>query len=182
MFPRFRRSYLIVGPLALIVALPACTPRNDPAPPRPVAVPRPDLCKVLDRKIVSTALLGKVRGCEPDNGTDYYAVQFTGDDVVKHHKTAASLTVAYSARYEAKTGLDRWAAYAEPHGSRVSMIGIGDAAVFDAKAAPAPQLMVVQKGLIVTVALQTTQIAVPQDLLPDHLLDVARIALDALPR
>jgi hypothetical protein len=92
-----------------------------------------------------------------------------------------SLTVAYTARYEAKTGVDRWADFEQPHGDRVRLIGVGDMAVFDAKAAPGPQLIVLEKDLILTVALQTEKVAVPQDKLPDHLLDVARAALDAIP-
>jgi hypothetical protein len=180
MFPRFRRSCLVIGSLALIVALPACSARRTSAATHPVTVPRPDLCKVLDRKTVGAALLGKVRGCEPDGGADHYAVRFTGAAVVQHRKTTAGLTVAYSARYEAKTGLDRWAALGQPEGGRVRLIGVGDMAVFDAE--NAPQLTVVWKDLILTVALEMGQVAVPQNRLPDHLLGVARAALDAVRR
>jgi hypothetical protein len=90
--------------------------------------------------------------------------------------------VGYTTRYEPKTGLDRWAAFAQPQGDRVSLIGVGDMAVFDAKAAPAPQLMAVSKNLILTIALKTGKVAVPQERLPDHLLAVANGALGALPR
>jgi hypothetical protein len=182
MFPRFRRSCILLGSLTPIVALAACTAGHTSAAPSPVSVPRPDLCKVLDRKTVGAALLGKVKGCVLDGGADYYSVQFTGTAVVQHHKTLASLTVGYTTRYEPKTGLDRWAAFAQPQGDRVSLIGVGDMAVFDAKAAPAPQLMAVSKNLILTIALKTGKVAVPQERLPDHLLAVANGALGALPR
>jgi hypothetical protein len=182
MIPRLRRSCLVLGSLALIVALPACSARRTAASTHPVTVPRPDLCTVLDHKAVRAALLGKVGGCAHEAGADYYAVQFTGHAVVGHQRTPASLTVAYTARYDPKTGLDRWAPFEEPAAGRVRMIGIGDVAVFAAKAAPGPQLLAVRKDLILTVALETGAVTVPQDRLPDHLLEVARGALDALPR
>jgi hypothetical protein len=182
MIPRFRRSWLVLGSLGLTVALPACSAGRTAASPRPVTVPRPDLCTVLDRKIVAAALLGKVKGCEPGDGADYHAVRFTGDAVVRRHATPATLTVVYTARYEAKTGLDRWAAIKQPQPGRVRMIGVGDLAVFAAAAAPSPQLTALRKDLILTVALETGKVTVPQDKLPDHLLEVARAALDAVPR
>jgi hypothetical protein len=181
MIPRFRRSRLVFGSLALIVTLPACTAPRTAAATRPVVVPKPDLCKILDRKTADAALLGKVTGCEPDSGAEYYAVRFTATSVVSHKKTAASLTVAYTARYQAKTGVDRWADFEQPHGSRVRLIGVGDMAVFDAKAAHSPQLVAVKKDLILTVALEMGGVATPQDQLPDHLLGVARAAFDAVP-
>jgi hypothetical protein len=181
MIPRFRRSCLVSGSLALIVALPACSAGRPAASSRPVTMPRPDLCKVLDRKIVATALLGKVKGCEQSDGADYHAARFTGDAVVRRHATPATLTVGYSARYEPKSGLDRWATFEQPQPGRVRMIGVGDVAVFAAGAAPSPQLASLRKNLILTVALETGKVTVPQDKLPDHLLEVARAAFDALP-
>jgi hypothetical protein len=182
MIPRLRRSHLALGSLVPLMTLPGCAAGHTAAAPHPAAVPRPDLCRVLDRKTVGVALLGKVGGCAADSGADYYAVQFTGNAVVRHHKVPASLTVAYKARYEPGTGLDRWVAFEQPKTGRVRMIGVGDMAIFQATAAPAPQLVVVRKEVILSVALETAKVAVPQDRLPDHLLDVARAALDALPR
>jgi hypothetical protein len=181
MIPRFRRSRLVLGSLALLVALPGCAAAHTAPAPRPVTVPRPDLCTVPNRKTAGTALLGRVGGCGSTGGADYYIVRFTGDALVRRHRTPASLTVTYTARYEPGTGLDRWATFERPKKGRVSMIGVGDKAVFEAGAAPAPQLTLLSGGLILTVALETGKAAVPQDRLPDHLMDVAEAALDALP-
>jgi hypothetical protein len=181
MIPRFGRSRLAPGSLALVVALPGCAAAHTAPAPRPVTVPRPDLCTVLNRKTVGAALLGGVGGCGSTGGADYYTVRFTGDAVVRRQRTTASLTVTYTARYDPGNGLDRWSSFERPKKGRVAMIGVGDKAVFEAGAAPAPQLTVLSGDLILTVALETGKAAVPQDMLPDHLMDVAGAALDALP-
>jgi hypothetical protein len=176
--PRFHRSAIartITLAAVAAVGLTGCNREPSEAATAP-KLPHPDLCQTLDRKLVETALLGKVTACEDaGTGKDGYSTQFTS--ALNAHP--AYLLISYAERIDLRSGDDRWAE--EPiHGSRVALLGIGDQASFNPKATPGAQLMVLKGDRVLSVGLQITDAPVPQDQLPDHLMDVAGEVLTQL--
>jgi hypothetical protein len=182
MNPRFRGSSLVPAITLAAVALlglTGCDP--EPSQAASVRLPRLDLCQTLDRTVVETALLGKVTGCRTGGDAEHgYGTQFTATVTLGGGRQAtATLTVAYAQRMDLRAGDDRWAD-ASAQGDRVALIGVGDQAAFDAKAAPNPQLVVRKDDRVLSVGLALAGADVPQDQLPDHLLAVADQLLDQL--
>ena len=178
------RGRLTVGPLALValVASAACSGGGPPAPkppPHRTTVPTPDLCKLISRGAVTTALFSPTARCATSGGPAGFTARFAGVAALPAGRHPATLTVSYQSRHDAKTGADRWATLGRVKGARVSLFGVGEDAVFEPGAAPRPQLVALQDDLIVTVALRVSGAPVPQDKLPDHLLEVAKQALAA---
>jgi hypothetical protein len=163
--------------LAAVVTLPGC--QQEPSVTAHQApIPAPDLCRSLDRALVRTAMQGKVTGCDVERGPDSHVVEFVGTATVGKVTVPAVLTVSYQRRLDLKTGVDLWQAEGAAKGSRVALIGVGDAAAFDPQ--HAPQLVTLRRGVVVAVGLQLDGAAVPQDQLPDHLLGIARLAVQAI--
>jgi hypothetical protein len=182
------RSRLAFGLLSLVVplmALPACAGGGTPAPVRaapsghPATVPTPDLCRLITPAAAKAALHSRSARCTTAGGPSGFAARFTGTSDLEGVPRRATMIVSYESRYDAGSGMDRWASIGRAQGSRVTLFGVGEEAVFDAKAVSTPQLVTVKRGLIVAVALKMSSGPVPQTALPDHLLEVARQALAA---
>lgn len=175
MLPRFRWAAAVL----LLLGLAGC--RSEPsAQARATPLPRPDLCRTLDRALIGAAMLGSVTGCSLGGSEqEGYGAEFTGTAVPARGKKAqALLAVAYGRRYDPKTGIDHWAGVGVEKGSRVALIGVGDQAVFDPR--HAPQLAFVRGPLYLTVSLNITGAPVPPQRLDDHLLAVGNDLLSAL--
>ncbi|HEY7487014.1 MAG TPA: hypothetical protein VH912_21315 [Streptosporangiaceae bacterium] len=174
------RVWLAAGLSALAMAVAGCSADGTPAQAarHGTTVPTPDLCTAIKRATVRTALHSKTVRCATSGGAAGYSARFSGVAALTG-RHPATLTVAYEPRYDAKTGLDRWETLGRARGDRVSLFGVGQAAVFEANAAPRPQLVTVQGDLIVAVTLRVSGAAVPQDRLPDHLLEIGRQAVAA---
>ncbi len=176
MLPRLRRA----AGLLLVLGLAGC--RSDPpAQAQTTPVPRVDLCQALDRTLVQAALSGKITGCwSGGNAEDGYDTEFTGTAALGPGRTApATLTVAYTRRYNPRTGIDQWASVGFAQGTRVTLIGLGDQAVFDPAKA---QLMAVQGGVFISIGLIITGAAVPEDGLDGRFMDLGDDLLTRLRR
>jgi hypothetical protein len=185
------RLLLAASLVALAALAVACTGGGTPAPghaaasPAPrTTVPTPDLCDAVDGRAVKAALHSKTARCATSGGPGGFTARFTGVAELGPKpgsaRRPATLTVSFRTRYDAETGADRWATLGRAKGARVSLFGVGEEAVFEPRAAPRPQLVARQDDLIVAVALQVAGAPVPQDKLPDHLLEVAKQALAAV--
>jgi hypothetical protein len=180
------RSRLAFGLLSLVVSLtavPACagggTPVRAAPSGRPATVPTPDLCRLITPAAAKAALRSRSARCITEGGPNGFAARFTGTADLEGGPRRATMIVSYESRYGTGSGTDRWASLGRAQGSRVSLFGVGEEAVFDAKAVSRPQLVTVKRGLIVAVTLKMSSGPVPQGALPDHLLEVARQAFAA---
>lgn len=173
---------LAVVPVLLLTAgLSGCN-REPSEASTATALPNVDLCRLLDRKAAENALLGTVTGCmRSGDAKGGYVTTFTGSAALRPGTAVpASLTIVYGARYDVRSGMDRWAELGTVQGTRVALIGLGDGAAFDPWAAPRAQLVALKGNLVLSIGLQTTGAPVPQEQLPDHLLELGRGTLDAL--
>jgi hypothetical protein len=162
---------------AVIAVLASCGTPTPSAPPYRTTVPTPDLCTVISRPIVTTAMHGKPAHCRTSGGANGFTTSFTGTARLPGGKAPATLAVTYEPRHDPRTGADRWQTLGSATGSRVRLIGVGEQAVFDPKRAP--QLRTTEHDLIVSVGLSISGALVPQAKLPDDLLAVARAAVAA---
>jgi hypothetical protein len=164
--------------LVLVSALSACGSGSTPSAATPHAtVPTPDLCKVISSAVVTAAMHGRPAGCQTSGDGNGFTARFSGTGRLPGRRAPAALTVSYEPRRDARTGTDRWQTVGRPTGTRVSLIGVGERAVFDPKRAP--QLRATQGNLIVSVGLTFTGAPVPQTKLPDNLQAVASEAVAA---
>ncbi|RAY12361.1 hypothetical protein DPM19_24735 [Actinomadura craniellae] len=141
--------------------------------------PAPDLCAKIDQKVVTAALRGKADRCAGAPGKSVFTVTFTGTARLSAERIPAVLTVSYALRRDPESGEDLWRIAGGTGGDRVTLFGVGDDAVFNARAEPQPQLVTVKGDLMVAVGLDFTGRDVPQAGLPDRLMEVARQALAA---
>jgi hypothetical protein len=172
---------------ALIVAVAATLTGcgGSPAGPRPrpsgrVAVPTPDLCEKLDRKLVERVLGGDVESCESTPRPPIeYRVTFGGkpEKTPDGRSAAARVTVTYWLRYHPKTGYDGWQSMNSTDDKRrVKLLSVGQDAVYDYGV---PSLAAVTEDVIVSVAPEP---ATPGgrpggDKLPERLTDIAAEAI-----
>jgi hypothetical protein len=135
-------------------------------------MPKPDLCREIKAKTVQTALGGKITGCATDTQKHSFGARFNGTA----KNVPVALVVSYGFRYDQRTGFDQWEAVGEIDATHVSVIGVGEGAVYDESNAI---LTVVARDLIITVGIQTASgTTVPVKNLPDRLLAVMHEALD----
>lgn len=163
--------------LALITTLSACGTGSSPGAAPRATVPAPDLCKVISRRTVTVAMHGRPSGCESIGDANSRMTRFTGTARLSGRRAPVALAISYDTRRDPRTGADRWRTVGHPTGSRVSLLGVGESAVFDPK--HSPQLRTTQGDLIVSVALKVTGAPVPQTKLPDNLQAVASEAVAA---
>ncbi len=133
-------------------------------------LPRPDACGRLPAEAVEKALGARPKDCLTDAREETYGVRFSG--AVK--KKAVALVVSYQRRYAMKTGLDLWEVYGVPEGEKVSLIGVGEGALFDPDSAT---LTAVSERLLITVGVQSAA-PVPREGLAERLLPVLEAALE----
>jgi hypothetical protein len=142
------------------------------------AMPKPDLCREIKAKTVQTALGGKVTSCATDAQKYSFGARFNATARLKGAagNVPVALIVSYGFRYDQRTGFDEWEALGETNATRVSVIGVGEGAVYDESNA---LLTAVARNLIITVGIQAASgTTVPVKNLPDHLLAVLQEALD----
>jgi hypothetical protein len=156
----------------LLLATVACGGYTPPNAMHLRAMPKPDLCHLIEAKTVRTALGGKITSCATDAQKYSFGARFAG----AAKNVPVALVVSYEFRYDQQTGFDQWEAVGETNATRVSFIGVGEGAVYDESHAT---LTAVARNLIITVGIQTASGAtVPIKKLPEHLLDVMQEALD----
>lgn len=128
-------------------------------------VPQPDVCRLLDAKLVKAALKAKAEGCQAEAQQGVFGARFSKGDM--------ALVVSYQGRYDSRTGFDQWLIHGETSETRVSMIGVGEGAVFDEKSGT---MTSVSGGLLISVGLQSAARPSAKDL-PERLLPVLEAAL-----
>jgi hypothetical protein len=150
-----------------------------------IAVPTPDLCKQLDRSLVTATTGGKVTGCTVRTvSPDEHLVRFSSaakagkkdKDADEDAAATAQLTIAYRLRYDPKSGRDRWPSLSRPEGTRrVPLLGAGDDAIFDYRAGW-PDLSLVKGDLIILITHEASGDGKPEkadDDLPSALTELA---------
>jgi hypothetical protein len=156
----------------LLLAVAACGGYTPPNAMHLRAMPKPDLCRKIEAKTVRTALGGKITSCATDAQKYSFGARFGGTA----KNVPVALVVSYEFRYDQLTGFDQWEAVGEIDATHVSVIGVGEGAVYDESHAT---LSAVARNLIITVGIQTASgTTVPVKNLPDHLLAVMQQALD----
>jgi hypothetical protein len=162
----------------LLLATAACGGYTPPNAVYLRPMPQPDLCRDIKAKTIQTALGGKVTSCATDAQKYSFGARFNG--TARFNGAAkdvpVALVVSYGFRYDQQTGFDQWEVFGETNATSVSVIGVGEGAVYDESKAI---LTVVAHNLIITVGIQAASGAtVPVKNLPDHLLAVMQEALD----
>ncbi|MDX6739002.1 hypothetical protein [Actinocorallia sp. A-T 12471] len=172
--PRVRRAAIRLVRAALaavLVTVPvqACGGYTPPGRLNTPPLPTPDICAGLPAELVADALGGKPSTCGSATEDGTHAARFT-----TAKGKGASLVVSYLSRYSADTGLDLWEIYGYVEKERVTLIGVGEDAVFDPKTGVAAA---VEGHLIVRAIVQTSDGVRKDDEVAGKLMPVLEAAL-----
>ncbi|MEO5875413.1 MAG: hypothetical protein ABIS86_14075 [Streptosporangiaceae bacterium] len=166
------RSRSVIATCLLLPFAAACGGYTPPSAVHRRAMPQPALCQKIPPKIVRDALGGKITNCATEALKHSFGARFSATA----RGVPMALIVSYEFRYDQLTGFDQWELYSDTSKTRVSFLGVGEDAVYDAGRAI---LTAVARNLIITVGIQAGSGGrVPTGELPEHLLAVMQAALD----